>query len=221
MIHFPGVVRSIKASPWDQYPSDMWLPPCMDVPIMTFGAVILVGFSVSLLFSWNFYFPTSVEKTMWRAITAYQSCFGVAAGIWYLVETIRWHRDRRNETPLNSGRSIIHSSQVIRRSTGLTVVSIHSEENLAAVSDVDAQYSKESARGTLAYLNGLVQPWRNISVDKDPGNAIPIRLNFPLMIMCIIYIFGRLFVYVEDFMSLRCQPTGVYISVNRFVPFLG
>ncbi|KAI1088214.1 hypothetical protein F5B19DRAFT_486141 [Rostrohypoxylon terebratum] len=55
----------------------------------------------------------------------------------------------------------------------------------------------------------LVKSWRNISVDQDPEMAVPLRVIVPMTITS------------YDFLSLRIQPAGIYVTVNRFIPFLG
>jgi hypothetical protein len=50
---------------------------------------------------------------------------------------------------------------------------------------------------------------------------LPMRVIIPVTVTCVLYIFCRLFMYFEDFFGLREQPAGVYITVNKFIPFIG
>jgi hypothetical protein len=70
-------------------------------------------------------------------------------------------------------------------------------------------------------LTGFTALWRNISLDQDPTMALKLRVIILSTIACGLYSLSRGYFYVEDFVSLRTQPVGVYITVNRFLPFLG
>lgn len=223
-ISIPGVDRFLsppaRARPWDHYPSDEYLPICMDAPIILFGSVTLILFSVSLMPSWNFYFSTDVERILWRAMIVYQCCFGISGGTWFLCETIKWHRDLRNETTLNRGQCTTRWSRDERSSACHVPASTSPETDPQAVSDEEAQRFKRLSRGILVRIRELLWSWDNISVDKDPTNAIPLHINLVVIMVCFVYSLCRLWMYVEDYMALRCQPGGVYITVNRFLPFL-
>ncbi|KAI0812140.1 hypothetical protein GGR55DRAFT_688163 [Xylaria sp. FL0064] len=53
------------------------------------------------------------------------------------------------------------------------------------------------------------------------GMEMPLRVIIPVTITCVLYIVARGFLYVEDFVSLRHQPAGIYQTVNKFIPFIG
>lgn len=62
---------------------------------------------------------------------------------------------------------------------------------------------------------------RNISADKDPEMALPLRALIAVTVVCVPYTLARIYVYVEDFISMRVQPADVYVTVNRYLPFWG
>lgn len=70
-------------------------------------------------------------------------------------------------------------------------------------------------------LDRSVDRLRNISADKDPEMALPLRALVAVTVVCVPYTLCRIYLYVEDYMSLRVQPAGVYVTVNRYVPFWG
>ncbi len=65
-----------------------------------------------------------------------------------------------------------------------------------------------------------VDTWRNLSPEQDPALRVSLRVYVPVLLICIIYALCRVFIYVEDFIGLRSQPAEVYVTVNRFIPFL-
>lgn len=175
---------------------------------------MLVFFSSSFLIAWDFFFPTHTEQLLWRIFGLYHGIFVIYGGTYYLIEAIRWKK-RKDEHQ----RSLDHPPLV--RSMPLeTWVSreIEPESQLPQHVEGDA---KGAVLRWFFKAGPLVKSWRNISVDQDPEMAVPLRVIVPVTITCILYIFCRLFLYVEDFLSLRIQPAGIYVTVNRFIPFLG
>jgi hypothetical protein len=161
---------------------------------------------------------------MWRVISVYLCIYSCMGGLLYFHAALQWNHHRRKETSAKMGQPTTHFQAVSRRHTLKIQPAAHVETGSSGVhpTERNREPSSESSLHTaLSSISKTLQPWRNISVDGDPGNAIPIRVNFPWMLFTILYIFGRVFIYVEDLMSLRSQPAGVYISVNRFLPFLG
>ncbi|KAL2157859.1 hypothetical protein VTH06DRAFT_4912 [Thermothelomyces fergusii] len=71
-------------------------------------------------------------------------------------------------------------------------------------------------RQTAAWLRS----WRNISPDGDPDMAIGLRATFFPLVGTFLYIFCRAFFYIEDFIAIREQPVGVYVAMNKFIPFM-
>ncbi|KAK3370843.1 hypothetical protein B0T24DRAFT_679992 [Lasiosphaeria ovina] len=56
--------------------------------------------------------------------------------------------------------------------------------------------------------------------------ALPLRVIVPATVVCALYTVCRVYFYVEDFMSLRVQPVGIFVTANqagrfRFDQFLG
>ncbi|KAJ8128804.1 hypothetical protein O1611_g4828 [Lasiodiplodia mahajangana] len=66
-----------------------------------------------------------------------------------------------------------------------------------------------------------ISSWRNVTVNQNPEFTVRLRIMGPASLLCGLYMVARAYFYVEDLVSLRTQPTGVYQTVNRFVPFLG
>ena len=73
-----------------------------------------------------------------------------------------------------------------------------------------------------AVIQGLAHSIKDrLSHDQDPEMAIRLHVIGPITVICAIYTICRAYFYVEDYLSLRIQPAGVYVTVNRYVPFWG
>lgn len=68
---------------------------------------------------------------------------------------------------------------------------------------------------------GFTARWKNISPNQDPSMELPLKVIIPVTILCVLYVFSRAYIWIEDFISVRAQPVGIFIAVNRFLPWLG
>lgn len=68
----------------------------------------------------------------------------------------------------------------------------------------------------------LASRLRNIDPEKDPELDVPIRILIPLSCFCMMYVFARLFILVEDFIGLRHLPKTAFQTVEwaDYVPYL-
>ncbi|KAH8429471.1 uncharacterized protein LDX57_007133 [Aspergillus melleus] len=191
ILHIRLFSRPVTSRPYDRFPSDTWL--CPDFVFTPLATCVLLGFSGLFLIAWNFHFPTYAEKILWRISSVYHAVFSIYGGFYFVVEMVK------------SRRRPLETDRVLKRSGPLT--RHHSFEGLIT--------------GSPSAFRGTLSRWRNISVDNDPEMSVSMRVLLPVSIMCILYVFARVYIYVEDFASLRSQPSGVYIDVNKFLPFLG
>ncbi|KAI0026046.1 hypothetical protein F4780DRAFT_774245 [Xylariomycetidae sp. FL0641] len=241
----PLVSRPITARPWDRFPSDAWQPPSL--AFVPAGAAVLLFFSVSFLLAWDFRFPTAREQLLWRVAAAYHAVFVIYGGAYYLLEAVRWRNRRRRlqkerrEAGLGVPRTQV--SEDVRTEASVSEQQQQqqppphpmsrdgSTTQLFQVSgEVEAQEleprplrkgATEVAVRWLGRSQTWVRSWRNISLDQDPEMAVPLKVIVPVTVTCVVYVFARLFLYIEDFVALRSQPAGIYVTVNQFLPFLG
>lgn len=82
-------------------------------------------------------------------------------------------------------------------------------------------YRHKPAIYTFGSLRLNLGRWRNISANRGPTMEVHLRVLGPVTVTCVLYAFCRALIYIEDFLSLRAQPSGVYKGVNKFIPFLG
>lgn len=224
--------RRIKSELWDRFPSDAWIP--IEKYLLLPCTVMTILFSLVFLGAWNFFFATNVEQTLWRVASVYHAWFSIVGGAYYFITVLLWHRGRgkasRNSpetttTPIQTAREpestgtlIVESTQPSKAPKSLKV----DPESLQASQIRQGQW-KLVARIARFYRSfvGRVISWRNLSPDGDPNMTLRLRLAIPFAVTSSLYVLCRLYIYVEDFSSLREQPVGIYITVNRFVPFMG
>jgi hypothetical protein len=76
-------------------------------------------------------------------------------------------------------------------------------------------------------LNRYFDTWRSISPDGDPEMILKLRTMIPATIFCAIHVISRVMIFVVDFSTvmnfstMREQPVDVYLTVDRWMPFMG
>lgn len=179
-------------------PSDIWLIP---EPWFAPGAaLILIGFSVIFVLAWNFQFPTASEKLLWRICSAYHAAFSIYGGAYYAVEMFKPSK-RKKTAPITQ-----LSSQL--RTNSMESIEMESQRRITF-----------GRRRFLRFVE-RARVWRNLSEDQDPEMEVPLRVIIPITVACFVYCLCRFYIYIEDLISLRLQPAEVYLTVNRYLPFL-
>jgi hypothetical protein len=202
MIHFPFVSRPITTRPWNRFPSDTW--HYADAKLSPLASLVCIGFSFLFTLAWNFHFPTYAEQLLWRICSVYHTAFTIYGGAYYLIETF------------GSGKR--QKLRNLRQVTAPPPVRAQDAEAQSNITLHPRSKNKLHRRGKLAM--DWIKTWRNISPEQDPNMEVPLRILLPVTVICFLYILCRMFIYFEDFFSLRIQPAGVYMTVNKFMPFL-
>ena len=212
-VKFPVFGRKMRRGLWDRIPDDIW-HPYSDKFLWMISGVIQVGFSVSYLAGWNFYFPTTAERILWRLSTSYHCWFSLFGGSYILYnefdlrKTGGLWRDldgpQQPDTPQPTSSSDVESPPPTKaESVGLRSGLSNRLRNLWNL------------------ISRTLEGWRNISRDQDPELRIRIRSAWSIFGLTVVYFFCRAYIYVEDFISIRSQPQGVYVTVGRFFPISG
>jgi hypothetical protein len=84
------------------------------------------------------------------------------------------------------------------------------------------QVNQKKKRPMLDWINHFADKVRNLSADKDPELAVPLRMwCFPTL-LCALYCFARMYILVEDFIGLRSLPADAYTTVqwSQYIPHL-
>lgn len=201
MMHLHPYGRPIKQELWDRFPSDLWRP--MELIYYPLGGVFIVGFSASFMIGWNFHFPTPTEQLIWRLAASYHMFFSLYGAFHWLYEDQMWHRAQKR----------MHNPP---------------EMSQSQTADAEALPQQGEPKQTPSRSRGLVNRWVtllrsqvNNSADKDPSMAVPLFVIIPNVLISAVYAWCRLYFYAEDFVSLREQPRGIYLTGNRFLPFIG
>jgi hypothetical protein len=83
ILYLPVYSRPITVKPRDRIPSDTWLQT--DLPREFLSAPFILGFCITLIIAWNFYFPTAIERLLWRIATGFFMAGGVISGGWLML----------------------------------------------------------------------------------------------------------------------------------------
>jgi hypothetical protein len=216
----PLFSREIKARPWDRFPSEAFL--VIDRALLAPGFIIGVAFSMSPLAAWNFHFPTEGEKLVWRVCAVYHAVYSTSVAVYYIYCALLEHKgaSKKGKDSQPPPRPL-----KVQQPGGAPVPEETQPGKVPVYYEVEA--GVDSSEQTGVKPKGLLQAsiiWlrslRNISPDGDPDMELSLRATLPTLLGTFLYMFCRVFFYVEDFVSIREQPVGVYTSMNKFIPFM-
>lgn len=176
--------RPVKSRPWDRFPSDTWFCPSWEPTIPVFLSMIF--FSILLLIAWNFHFPTPVERNIWRACGVYNVAWNFYGGAYYLLEMLK------------------------SRKESLPSLHFHWYRRENSEDTEHPRLNSEKPFWKLPLMRRFLNLWEDALPPQDPVDRISLRVLMPISIICLLYIPCRLYIYIEDFISLREQPAHVY-----------
>lgn len=191
---------------WDRFPCASMDPPD-SIYLVLSGLLILIFYACSFCLAWNFFFPTRAEQLLWRICSVYHGCFTASAGIHYSAST--WNFLRKTKNGELTSRALIDPPTM--------------ETELDAEAQSLRGKERPQCRKALGQLRLIrwVTSLRNLSPDQDPDVESSLRGILAWSASGMLFAFCRAFLYTEDFISLRSQPAGVYVTVNSYLPFLG
>lgn len=186
MLHIRLFSRPVTARPWDRFPSDTWLCPTFawSIPI----SCLTVLFSLLFIAAWNFHFPSKAEKILWRICSVYHAAFSIYGAVYYGIEMMK------------TKKRPSHSS--------------HSRKHLRPVEERMHLVSTDGASRDIPLITRFLDKWHSTLPVQDPEARTPLRVLLPVTVTCAVYAICRIFIYVEDFISLRQQPSDVYTSAS-------
>jgi hypothetical protein len=102
MLRLPLYSRPITVKPRDRIPSDTWLKP--DMLREWFSMFFIFAFAATLMAAWNFHFPTSTERMLWRISSAFNVAFTLFGGgyVWlweYVIPKIQKRKVSSRRSP--------------------------------------------------------------------------------------------------------------------------
>ncbi|KEY66030.1 hypothetical protein S7711_06938 [Stachybotrys chartarum IBT 7711] len=232
LVRYIGLGRTRKLyarEVWDRFPADMWLP--IERSLWLPCAFMLILFALVLLPGWFFHFPSQTEQLLWRIVIIYHCVFTFAGGLYYFFSVLKWDRDTKKESkrddetlPSAVQEDSPTSSDVSPSAAGSKPEACNSAylgEDLESQEQTHEVMRKRTIAGFYRRAARYFDSWRNTSPNNDPNADLRLRFAIPYSIASALYVLCRAYIYVEDFTSLREQPVGVYVTVNRFVPFIG
>lgn len=191
---------------WDRFPCASMDPPD-SIHLVLMGWVVLTFYACSFCLAWNFFFPTRTEQLLWRICSVYHGCFTASAGIHYTVSTWQF----LNRTKSGQLTSSAPSNQ--------PMLEIEQDAEAQSLRGKGWAQSRRSL-GQLRLVRWL-ESLRNLSPDQDPDVESSLRGILAWSATGMLFAFCRAYLYTEDFISLRSQPAGIYVTVNSYLPFLG
>ena len=167
------------------------------------GIFVVIGILASLAFvgtnfiAWNFHFPTSVERLLWRISSG---------GLFGLVIIAA------------PGAELVYNSHKVR------TMQENTRKHRKTLEDSGHPVEKVGWKAYLVYkFRILAMKIRNNSPDNDP--YLDVSLNFASggFQLVMIYVVFRAYFLVEDVVAFRALPVGAYDTVDwwKFVPHFG
>ncbi len=159
-------------------------------------------YSCVLLWGWNSYFPSATELTLWRISSVTCIAYGffgcAIAGLdLYGKVMLRKCHDLRRLFGKKSG----------------------GDNSMRLVTMADEEPGKNETKTKSWWRRIWSTPdWlirlTNLSPYEDPELDMQLRFWVPCMLIAMVYCFARVFIIIEDFISLRWQPNTVYETVD-------
>jgi hypothetical protein len=194
MLHIRVFSRPISSRPWDRFPSDTWL--CPSLAWIFPASCVTVIFSILFIAGWNFYFPTPTERMMWRVFSVYHAGFSMYGASYYVIEMFRSKKRSSNSSCLHQRLHSIDGGRQVLTETGRRWFD-------------------------MPIVTSFLEKWHATLPNQDPEDRISLRVLIPITITCVFYVVCRLYIYVEDFVSLREQQSDVYNGTSLFTSVFG
>ncbi|KAH6669249.1 hypothetical protein B0J14DRAFT_115384 [Halenospora varia] len=105
-MRIPLFSRPIKARPYDRNCNTDFLKTELDFEL--FAGVFIFAFSATTMCAWNFYFPTPVERLLWRCASAFTLIFGVVGGLYmWLWHLVLLDKHKAKQLPTSEASSMV------------------------------------------------------------------------------------------------------------------
>ena len=160
--------------------------PSLSLPLMIICEHLVIVYSAIFLAGWNIEFPTSMESLLWRITTSIMLGFGFAGGwLFFFVDLLIVRTQQRNAASRSALRTI-----------GQSMV------GWLVPRDVLSQIIERGPTPA---------GWEDMYFERCP--KVPRPLLILAATMSVVYFWTRMFVLVEDFVSLRSLPSSAFTTV--------
>ncbi|KAL9048986.1 MAG: hypothetical protein Q9206_005749 [Seirophora lacunosa] len=161
--------------------------PSFSLPLMVICEHLVIAYSAIFVAGWNIAFPTAAERLLWRITTLYMLGFGFFGGwLFFFIDILFVRKQQRNPASHSALRTI-----------GQSVVGWLVPKPV--LSQVNEGGPTEAG-------------WEDVYFERCP--KVPRPLLVLAATMSVIYFWTRMFVLVEDFVSLRSLPPSAFTTVG-------
>ena len=167
------------------------------------GVAKLIGILGSLTFmgtnfiAWNFHFPTSIERLLWR----------ISSGGLITLSALA-----------------VSGAEVLYGNHGVRTMQENVQKHRKMLEDSGHPSEKARWKDDLVYkFRILAMKVRNNSPGNDPNLDVSLNFAFGGMQILTVYTLFRAYILVEDVIAFRALPAEAYSTVNwwKFVPHVG
>jgi hypothetical protein len=165
------------------------------LPVMLSIALAYAGIFVA---GWNFHYPTPLEQFLWRLCTLGTQIIVTIGGCYeismMLLEYQKHKRDAISHLVPNPDIELVPRFQTTRL--------------------------QPESMGPPTRWQAILQGLRNRSEDRDPELDVPLLSLLITTPLCALYCLFRMFILVEDFVSLRRLPDSAFVTIvwSAYIP---
>ncbi|EJT72434.1 hypothetical protein GGTG_09300 [Gaeumannomyces tritici R3-111a-1] len=227
--------KQAKEDRWQRIPSNTWL----EIRNLRWGllmAVAMLPFSVTFFGAWNFHFPTTAERSIWRLCATYHVMFNLVGCLSYIrnyvAEVLVWVRmllrrlvgmkpvDNEQSCGMRAKGDEESSQGIHPLPPGNGAPEQRSLEYGPARPTANGTSHGRLARDSRTASGGSshINSHQNMRPRKGAEDATLLRFRVALWFFCFVYLVCRLYIYIESLAGLRSQRRGVYMTVNKFLP---
>jgi hypothetical protein len=198
-LHVRIFTRPVRCRPITRIPNDNW--PELSMKGGSVSAFFALIYSTIFILGWNFPFPSSIERILWRASSV--GTLGVTLSVtMYEPLLFRVYMARR--------KRYSHAKTVKRSANEQDLESSSASPPRKNPTPHQSWYGKHAIAEK---VRDLAAGWRNNSPDRDPAMEVPLRVLIPITISCAAYCVFRAYILVEDVLGLRKLPPGAFKTV--------
>jgi hypothetical protein len=148
-----------------------------------------ISFGINLI-AWNFWFPSTFERNMWRASAITSLACALYAWIYQFILITFF--------PKLKERACRQSASV-RDELG---------------SKTSPQFKDSIKERIITKWKNMANRLRNNSPNKEPALTVPIRVILPSLFVSTLYLIARCYLLTEDLIAFRALPPHAYKTVS-------
>ncbi|KAF4456308.1 hypothetical protein F53441_1553 [Fusarium austroafricanum] len=218
-ILFSPFSRRVTKIPWDRNPGDIFIR--MDFDLELVGAAFILVFVAVFISAWNFPFPTTVERELWRVASIYMIVYGFFGALWMELRMWMFVPQRPEGLELSLAEQELDQNPHTFRKWYYRFRSWRKSRKRKVRrgrNDGDRLAPKQQKKGAFTFLSSI----HNISQGRDPYMGVEVGFLIVTSVLCALYCVFRLYIFVEDFIGLRALPPSAYATVEwtRFIPHI-